>query len=265
MCRVRHPRRTPRGQRSANPTHTAANRISRHPRSRWKAGAGSQWGSANPQPAQRDVADIAPVHRVWADTCFAASRSPPARSAGRCTRGRAERGPVGCVSRSSSPACSHCASDLPLVSCPLSTIRPPIVHHQRPSRNPLQFNTAAARRGGQASTPAGGYPSRTVGTSGNPERFRRMVHITAAPMMTTNAEVVDTGLPPLRRTNTHANNIGSPINRKALSTNAAGKSPCRMSWVIRSPPHAGQFHPVSALNGHAGNTKLGLCGLPKPT
>lgn len=84
-------------------------------------------------------------------------------------------------------------------------------------------------------------------------------------MITTNAEVVDTGLPLLRRTNTHASSIGRPTKRKTLSTTAAVRSPCRRSWVIRSPPQAGQFHPVSALNGHGKKTKLVLCGLPKPT
>ena len=50
---------------------------------------------------------------------------------------------------------------------------------------------------------------------------------------------------------------GSPTSRKTLSTTAAPRSPCSRSWVIRSPPHAGQFQPVSSLNGQAGNSESG--------
>ena len=37
-----------------------------------------------------------------------------------------------------------------------------------------------------------------------------------------------------------------------LSTAAAARSPCRRSWVIRSPPQNGQFQPVMSLKGHVG-------------
>jgi hypothetical protein len=41
---------------------------------------------------------------------------------------------------------------------------------------------------------------------------------------------------------------------KALSCKASVKSPCRRSCTMRSPPHAGQYRPVSAWNGQAKKT-----------
>ncbi len=57
---------------------------------------------------------------------------------------------------------------------------------------------------------------------------------------------------------------GQADEQEALSTNAAARSPWRRSCVMRSPPQAGQFQPVRALKGQAGNRKRGLCGSPMP-
>src|SRR6476659_9467971 len=109
------------------------------------------------------------------------------------------------------------------------------------------------------------YPPRSVGTSGNPGRFRTTVQVMAATAMTTMAGLGINGCPRRQRTRSQAASRGRPTRTKTLSTTAAAKSPCSTSWVIRRPPQPGQFQPVSALNGHTGNKKPGRWGSASPT
>src|ERR1700680_4526345 len=138
-------------------------------------------------------------------------------------------------------------------------------HWRVPPQSGKSLSGTAPARLPSVSAQLRSYPPRSVGTSGNPGRFRTTVQVMAVTAMTMIAGVVINGCPRRQRTSSQAASMGRPTRRKTLSTTAAAISPCSRSWVIRRPPQAGQFQPVSALKGQTGNMKCGLCGSPRPT
>ena len=103
--------------------------------------------------------------------------------------------------------------------------------HGMDLRSPeISLSGTAPARVGECISAVGGYPPRTVGTSGNPGRLRTTVHATAATMTTTigrhghQPACPVAGAPAARPAA-----AGSPMSRKTLSTNAAARSPCSRS------------------------------------
>ncbi|COX44910.1 Uncharacterised protein [Mycobacterium tuberculosis] len=87
--------------------------------------------------------------------------------------------------------------------------------------------------------------------------------------ITATATAIITGIgsaksPWRRRSRTQLASTGTPTSRKTLSLMLAASSPCSRSWIIRRPPHAGQFQPVSNLNRHGGYSEFELCGSTSP-
>ena len=99
----------------------------------------------------------------------------------------------------------------------------------------------------------GDYPPISVGTSGNPGRFRTTVQVIAAMTMTTTAGVGINGCPGRQRTRSHASSIGQADEQEDVVDDRGGE--VAVQHVVRHPQAAaaGQFQPVSALNGHTGN------------
>lgn len=94
-----------------------------------------------------------------------------------------------------------------------------------------------------------------VGTNGNPGRLRTTVHSTIATSAVTNGGATEQ--PPSPAHDEPDGQQRQPHEREEVVDDGAEKSPCNTSWVIRSPPHSGQFQPVRALNGHGGNPNPG--------
>lgn len=69
---------------------------------------------------------------------------------------------------------------------------------------------------------------------------------------------------PATTSNEYETYILSVIAQCVKAEMLAASSPCSRSWIIRRPPHAGQFQPVSNLNRHGGYSEFELCGSTSP-